>query len=381
MKDFEGEGMDTRDKTTIETAVGAGVGAGKLSGRSLDILAAITAEYIQTAEPVSSRVIAEQYSIGLKAASIRSVVAELEAGGYIRRPHHSAGSLPTEKSFRLYVDSLGKFTEPLESEKRELLSRLEGPLSADELTCEATRALSAITNRASLVLLPTPYRFRVKEIRLVPVDSARLMVVLVSIEGFVHSKVVGVEKGFKGNELERISNYLNSLGSGLSLRGLRDRVLNEMKREKTLYDSLLTEALRLGRAVLSDAELTRAEGASGAAHTEGLRVEGRTLLMDLPEFKTDLDLMKRLFSAFEEKGRLVGILNRCMDSGSTHIFLGTETGLSEFTGLSLVVTPYGHCGGDETYLGTLGVIGPVRMDYSRIIPLVDYTAKSLGKAL
>lgn len=339
---------------------------GEKSERRIRILGAVVEEYIATAEPVSSRAISERYSLGLSPATIRNIMAELESFGYLCQPHTSAGRVPTEKSFRLYIDRLLELKELSSSEMDRLMSFCSRHLDVAGVLGGTSRALSALTSCAGLVFMPQQASFVIKHIRLLGMDPASVMLVLVSTLGVVKTRTVRIGEAAGGLDLERISNYLNSIGEGLTVRALRARIIEEMEKEKNLYDELLSNALRLGAAVFED------EGEEEGA----LYVDGKVNVLEQPEFRDDFKKMKRLFSAFEEKSLLLRILDRASEARSVSISMGSESSIEEFRGLSFVTAPYGA---DGEVLGTLGVIGPVRMNYSRIVPLVAYTAGLLGK--
>ncbi len=343
-----------------------------LSERSRAILKAAILEYIHTVEPVSSGTIAARYTVNLSPATIRKVMAELERDGYLCQPHTSAGRVPTEKSFRLYVDTLLETEEPLERDKSLINAKCNKFNTLNEFIRDTAKALSSLTHCAGFVLTPGTGSLIVRDLRLVRIDGGKIMVVVVSAEGHVHTRVIEEgEEGVAGRplNLERVSNYLNSIGVGLSLTALRERVVEEMRNEKNLYDELLRDALRLGVMALTDFP-----GSAGS----DVYVEGTANIMDQPELAVDLERMKLIFEAFEEKGRLVKILDRSLSDGGVRIWIGSESKVEAFEGLSFVTAPYGRAGES---LGTLGVIGPVRMDYPRIIPLVDFAAGFIGKTL
>jgi heat-inducible transcriptional repressor len=339
------------------------------SERYRKILRAIIKEYVLTAVPVSSKAISERYSLGLSPATIRGIMAELEGEGFLVRKHASAGRTPTEKSFRFYVDSLLEPEDPPNVDK-DLLKRCS-LLDTDNVFMETTRALSELTRCAGLVFVPGKDNFIMKHIRLLPMDSTSLMVLLVSSLGRVRTRLVRVGPVLEGLNLEEISNYLNSIGRGRTLKSLRARILKDMKSEKSRYDELLAKAFNLGSAAFQNE-------APGVVEEDALYLEGQANIFDQPEFKDDFERMKKLFAAFEQKSLLVKILDHSMEEDGIHICMGSESSIEEFDGLSFVTAPYGR---DGEIIGTLGVIGPVRMDYSRIVPLVSYTAGLLSKVL
>lgn len=355
-----------------------------LSKRHGAILRILVQEYIRTACPVSSKALSHDLEIGLKAASIRSVMAELEAEGFITRPHASAGSVPTEKSFRLYVDNLLELSSTDNGISADVKLRLKSALSPatteHTLLKRATRAISELTSCAGVVLFPHAAEFFIKDIRLIPLDSRKVMVVVVSREGYINSKMVRTEGRLTSAKVEQMSKYLSSVASGHTLISLRDKVLSDFTREKHLYDKLSTEALELFRSAVEEGtnpgEVSGEAGTGDAA--DEVYIDGAMNILDQPEFQADFEKLKRLFGAIEDKSYILKILNKSIRDKSPHIYMGSEDGSNTFEGLSFVVAPYGK---DGLRLGTLGVIGPVRMDYSRIIPLVNYTATTIGEAL
>ncbi|MBI1910849.1 MAG: heat-inducible transcription repressor HrcA [Deltaproteobacteria bacterium] len=336
------------------------------SERAKKILSAIVLDFIRTAEPVSSKAIATRYSFGLSPATIRSIMAELEKEGYLIQPHTSAGRIPTDKSFRFYVDSLRELEEPPQVDKDLLKKSCEEPLAIDNILTETAKALSTLTSCAGLMLVPKKDSFIIKQINFIPMEKTSLMVVIVSRLGLVQTRHIRMETEVKKLGLEKITNYLNSIAEGLTIRELRARIIEEMRNVKNLYDELLSNALRLGAMALEQ----------NKSAADELYVEGKANILGQPEFKDDLERMRLLFAAFEEKSLLLKILDKSMEESGIHIYLGSESMVKEFEGLSFVTAPYGRSG---EVLGTLGVVGPVRMNYSRIIPIVDYTAGLLSK--
>lgn len=335
------------------------------SERSRHVLTAIVEDYIRTAEPVSSKAIAAKCSLGVSPATIRNIMAELESEGFLSQPHTSAGRVPTDKSFRFYLDSLRRLDELPEGDKALLRRSCERPSAVEDILTETARALSTLSSCAALMFIPRKDSFVIKHINILPMDSTSLMVVIVSTLGMARTRLIRLGEDAGSLDVERISNYLNSIGAGLTVRELRARVVEEMKKVKNLYDELLSNALKLGAMALDDQN-----------SSDGLYVEGKATMFDQPEFRDDFEKMKKLFSAFEEKSLLVRILDKSMEENGIHIYIGSESPVKEFSGLSFVTAPYGSKG---EMLGTLGVIGPVRMNYSKIIPLVDYTAALLSK--
>lgn len=340
----------------------------ELSERKKEVLKAVISDYIFTAGPVSSNAITDRYLRDLSSATIRNVMADLEEMGFLSQPHTSAGRVPTDKAFRIYVDHLMELKSLPRHDREEIRRVCSSPgQEVSDLIKDASRLLSSISHHTGLAMSPKLPDTTLKHIEFVRLKGNQALVVLVSHSGIVQNKLIGLDGELKQAELDRMSSYLNDLFSGLTMTAMRERLIDEMRKEKNLYDRLLKKALRLGEEVI---------GTAGSEAKE-VFIEGRSSFFEYPEF-LDVERMKEIFRAFEEKSRIVGLLDKSMKAGGIHIFIGCETGSSEFNGCSLIAATYGNEG---NILGSLGVIGPMRMDYSRIIPLVDYTAKLVGKVL
>ncbi|MBI5563211.1 MAG: heat-inducible transcription repressor HrcA [Deltaproteobacteria bacterium] len=336
------------------------------SERYRAILNAAVLDYIRTAEPVGSRAVAANCRLGVSPATVRGVMAELEEDGYLAQPHTSAGRIPTEKGFRFYVDALLEFEDLSPGEKGFLRRSLNGPFAMDAALTGTARALAAITSCAGIMFVPGRCNFTIRRISVIKTDKTGVMVITVPCAGPARTAFVRMGVEISAHEIDGITNYLNSFAGGLTMRELRDRVVDEMKKEKNLYDALMSKALSICALSMEGADKDRATA---------LCVEGKMNVLDQPEFRDDLERMKTLVRAFEEKGLLVKILDKGMDERGLRVYLGSESSIKEFEGLGFVTAPYGRDG--ET-LGTLGVIGPLRMNYGRVIPLVGYTAGLLS---
>jgi len=341
--------------------------AEELNERSRRILEAIIEDHIDTGEPVGSRTVTRRHHMGLSPASVRNVMADLEELGYLVSPHTSAGRVPTDKGYRYYVDALLR-VRPLSSSERERIEQhyQRRGLPTEALLREAGKALSSLSHYTGIVLAPRFTATVFRHIEFVRLSQRRLLVVFVSQSGLVQNKLIEAREDFGQAELEQINNYLNRTLSGLPIEQVKARLLEEMAKEKAQYDELLRRALDLSTAAFADP----AEG-------EQVFIEGTTNILEQPEF-ADVERMKRLFRAFEQKSRLVELLDQSQQADGVQIFIGSETHYAEIEGCSLVTASYANRHGT---LGTLGVIGPSRMAYSMVIPIVDYTARLLGQVL
>jgi len=335
-----------------------------LNARHLGVLRAIVMDYIRTAEPVGSRTISRKYGFSLSPATIRSTMADLEELGYVAQPHTSAGRVPTDRGYRFYVDALMDRPQLSRDEVEQIEHHVDpSRREMEELLREAGKLLSALSPYVAVVLAPQENRFR--RVEFVPIAPDRVLVILLADTGLVHHKTIAVDEEMMQDELDRIARYLTDLLHGRSLREVRDLLLAQMAEEKAQYDRMLARALWLGAKAL-EAEPEADVYVAGAAH-----------IADQPEF-ADIAKMKALFAAFEEKSKLVKILNECLTGEEFKIFIGSEIPVQEIQGLSVIASPYRR--GDRV-LGVLGVLGPTRMDYGRALTLVETTARILSRAL
>jgi heat-inducible transcriptional repressor len=294
-------------------------------------------------------------------------MADLEDLGLLHQPHTSAGRIPTELGLRVYIDSILEIKQlSLRDRERIRRSYKSGVSPVERLLKETSKVLSSFSKHAGVVLRPRLSQTVFRRIEFVRLRMCLVMTILVSQAGLVHNAVFEVEEDISQEELEKYSRYLNAMLQDLTVDQVKARLLKEMKKEKVLFDRLLSKALELSKKALQE----NIEGGE-------LYIGGRTNLLDNPEF-ADVERMRRIFEAFEEKSKIIDLLDKSMLSGQVNILIGSESELLDMENLSFVTSPY-TTGGE--ILGSLGVIGPTRMDYSRIIPLVDYTAKLLSEML
>lgn len=336
-----------------------------LSQRSRQILEAIVEDYIATAEPVGSSAVAKRHAMSLSSATVRNVMASLEELGLLTSPHTSAGRVPTEKGFRFYVDSLVSLRPISQQEKKEILKRYrESGGNLTDMLRETSRTLSSLSNYTGIVVAPRFTSNLFRQIEFVKLGSRKILTILVSCNGAVQNRIIETEQEFSQDDLVRMSNYLNSILEGLTIDQVRQKILVEMQSDKIRYDQLMSRALTLSEQALPAAE-------------QDVFIAGQSRILEQPEF-TNLHQMREIFAAFEEKGRLVELLGRCMQADGVQIFIGSETPLKEMAGMSLITSTY--LTGNDT-IGLLGVVGPTRMGYSSVIPIVDYTARLVSRLL
>ena len=337
-----------------------------LSERMKRVLETIIEDYILTAEPVGSRKISKQSNLNLSPATIRNIMSDLEELGLLSQPYTSAGRVPTERGLRFYVDAIIDVHDLSDQEQQEMRSKYVGHLTeGPDLFRETSRILSLSSHYLGIVWTPRMSSVILQHIEFVKLRKHLVLAILVSTAGLVHNRIVEVEEDFSQSELDHLSDYLNSFLAGLTLYQVRERLLEQMKVAKRAYDHLLEQALLLG------------EKAFSSIDESDVYIEGRTNILSEPEFGS-VSTMTDLFRTFEEKAIMVKLLEKFMAPKGVQIAIGSESQVQEMETCSVVTSTYG-CGGDV--LGVLGVIGPRRMNYSRVIPLVGYTAKLLTEIL
>jgi heat-inducible transcriptional repressor len=337
-----------------------------LNQRFRKVLEFVVTDYISTAEPVGSRTICKRYGIQLSPATVRNVMADLEDLGFLWQPHTSAGRIPTDKAFRFYVDKILS-VRSLSQIEREKIRRKYRTSKYDipELLRETSRVLSGLSHYTGVILAPMMASTIFKHIQFIRLSTDQILAVFVTSGGTVQNRIVHMDDILSQDELDKMSRYLNETLKGLTLAQVREKILDEMKREKVAFDRLMEQALKLGHRTFSSQE------------EKELYINGQTNIFDEPEF-ANIEKMKNLFRAFEEKGLLITLLDQCLAGEGLQITIGSESECSEMEGCSLVSSTYGSV--DRT-LGILGILGPRRMNYSRVIPLVEFTAQLLTEFL
>ncbi len=338
----------------------------RVSARHLEILNILISDYIASAQPVGSRTIAQKHAGSLSSATVRNVMADLTEMGLVGQPHVSAGRVPTDAGMRLYVDSLLKRRELSEGEMEAIRIRCEGDeRRVGSVLRRTSKMLAAVSRYAGLVVTPDAGRVVFKQIEFVPLSGRRLLGIFVSQDGMVENRLIEVSEDYTYPELERIANYCNQAFMGLTLEEAVEKAERELAAERADYDSLLKQAMSLSREVL------------GVVPGAELVVEGELHLLSEPEF-AEAEAFRRVIDAIEEKRSLLHLLERCREGSGVSIFVGSDAGLQNMDSLGIVSAPYFK---DGRVIGALGVIGPMRMDYSRVVPIVDFTAKVLSDTL
>jgi heat-inducible transcriptional repressor len=346
------------------------VSSDPLNHRARKILSAVVHEYLNTGEAVGSRTVTRRYGIDLSPATVRNVMSDLEEAGLLKQPHTSAGRVPTDQGLRFFVDSLLKVRALSPKEREELQSRYSIPTDdVDAALRDATKVLAELSAHTVVLVTPRPEADVLDHVEFVRLREFQLLVVLVTKSGQVQNKIVTTLEPIPSDELERMNNYLNQMLGGLTLDGVVAKVRAELLSERVQYQALEKRALELSAQALPD---------SAAAQ---VIIEGQSRLLEAvgdnpsDNVAEQLQKTKALFRALEEKRHLADLLDETARAPGIRVFIGAETHIEELADFTVVATSYGTPGEDNLALGTLGVIGPTRMNYQRVINLVDFTAQ------
>lgn len=352
-----------------------------IDSRMEALLAALIKEHLITGEAVGSRVLSDRFAhgYGWSPATIRNVMGELEEAGFVEQPHTSAGRIPTDLGYRYYVDNMLGEARLSRGDLRaidDLFGEIDidAAASPDRLMETTSHVLSALSQNVGIVVSPSLAENRLKHIEFVQLPDKRILVVLVSTSSIIHNKVIRTtEDDLTQAELDRTARYLNTEFGGKSLSTIRSEIMQLMKEEKALYDRLLRNAV-----LLCERSLEGEEASGGDVY-----VDGASNILTKPDF-VDIERMRDLFRTFEEKSRLIKILNECVShdspyAGDVHVVIGREHPASSFRSCALITAPY-RVGSNER-VGTLGVVGPMRIEYARIMAMVNYMARLIEHRL
>ncbi len=337
----------------------------EITFRARRILYAAITEYIATGEPVGSRKLSKRYGLNLSPASIRNVLADLTDSGFLAQPHTSAGRVPTDQGFRIFVDALVQMRDVSAEDRSAVVARLQNLTSGHDIMREAGKLLSSLTGAATVVTAPKPEDEQLLQLRFMPLRDDQLLVVLVTRSGAVQNRVITVD-AVEPAALEELNNFLAEMIDGRTLIEIRNVLAEEMKSEAGEYQRIRRQAKRL----LDVAATSPTE--DGAVVIEG---QGR--LFDRPEF-VDVEKVRSYLRAFEQREELLDLLDHTIAAGGVRVVIGSETGIADVQDISVISSTYTKTGAAA---GTLGVIGPARMDYAKVVPLVGFTAKVMSDLL
>jgi heat-inducible transcriptional repressor len=343
-----------------------------LNERARHLLRILVESYIRDGQPVGSRVLSRESGLQLSSATIRNVMADLEELGFVASPHTSAGRIPTDRGYRFFVDTLLRTQPQLADEaavaeiRRQVDSSRE---NSKELVTSVSQLLSSVTRLAGVVTLPQTQKASISHIEFVPISDNRVLVVLVFDDAEVQNRLIQLERYYSPDELKRASNFLNEQFRGRTLAQVRQEIVSQLKEAHAHLNKVMLDAISVAQHVFE-------AGDEGKDRLEYV-IKGETNLMGVAELSS-VEKLRRLFEAFNEKRDFLHLLDQSLRAEGVQIFIGHESGYQILDDCSVVTAPYAV---GESVVGVLGVIGPTRMAYERVIPIVDLTAKLLTAAL
>lgn len=347
--------------------------AADLGARPREVFRHLVDAFLTSGEPVGSRTLSQRLPLSLSPASIRNVMADLEALGLLYAPHTSAGRVPTERGLRLFVDGLLEVGELTPEERRSIEARVAGTeRGIEDVLTQATMMLSGLSRCAGLVMAAKQDAV-LKHIEFVQVEPGRALAIIVSEDGQVENRLIATPAGLPASALSEASNYLNARLRGRTLESARAEILAELESERAELDSLSAKIVAEGLATLAT------PGTGRRAEEKVLIVRGTSHLLDTMEAQADLERIRTLFDDIERKNDLIRLLESAGDGDGVRIFIGSENRLFSLSGSSIIAAPYANAQGK--IVGVVGVLGPTRLNYARIIPMVDHTAKVVGRLL
>lgn len=340
-----------------------------ISERALHLFRALVERYIREGQPVGSRILARDAELDLSPATVRNVMADLEELGLLRSPHTSAGRIPTVKGYRLFVDSLLQVRRLREAEVERIKAQLDPDASTERLLENASSLLSDVTRLAGVVMLPFREQLAFRHVEFLPLTGNRVLIITVINEREVQNHIIHTQRAYEKSELEQAANYLNRHFAGKDLQTVRELLVSEMQDARERMNQLMMNVIETANQLF------------GEGHREmpdkDYVLAGETNLMSYAEM-SDVEKLRQLFEAFNTKRDILHLLDQCLSTREVQIFIGEESGYDVLDECSVVTAPYKV---DGEVLGVLGVIGPTRMAYDRVIPIVDVTARLLGSAL
>lgn len=343
----------------------------QLNERAKQLLKVLIEGYIIDGAPVGSTTLAKRSGLKISSATVRNVMAHLEEQGYIHSPHTSAGRVPTALGYRLFVDSLVSVQTLNEKDLHTLEGRFGDEYTThSQLIQTASSMLSNITQLAGVVTLPSVEAVAIRHIEFLYLSSEQILVVLVMSDNEVQNRIIHTDREYSPDELQQFGNYLNEHLNGMDLHMARQHMLDAMHKDREALNKMMLSAIQLGEKAFDD--LSKEESTE-----DSCLIVGKTNLMEYEDF-SDVETLRQIFNAFNEKRDVLKLLDNCIQAKGVQIFIGRESGRAVFNDCSLVTAPYSI---DDKNLGVLGVIGPKRMQYERVIPVVDITSRLLSAAL
>ncbi|HEX7708659.1 MAG TPA: heat-inducible transcriptional repressor HrcA [Thermoanaerobaculia bacterium] len=339
----------------------------ELDPRAREVLREIVMQHISSGEPIGSRTLAKCGRFQLSPASLRNVMADLEDLGYLQQPHTSAGRVPTDRGYRFFIDHLMQ-SRGLSPRDREAIDHeVEHASEMDHVLHLASSLLSKMSDQVGLVFMPNLLQFAIRSMDFVLVAEKKIMAVIVGANGVVVNKLIETRLAFSRDELEKISRYITVEFAGCTLELIRRRLIRMTEQERTQHDHILQKTIALGIEAVDDV----------APFEHELYLEGATSILNKPEF-SDAVSLRRTFLALQEKEKLVDLLETCLRSDGLQVLIGSESDFTQIHNFSIVARRYGS---STAPLGMVGIIGPMRMEYARMAPLVDYLSRALSRKI
>ena len=339
-----------------------------LNDRGQHLLRVLIQRYIRDGQPVGSRTLSKDASLDLSPATIRNVMSDLEELGLVSAPHTSAGRIPTPRGYRLFVDTLVRYRQPDDGDIRKIQAQIRSKSdNPEDLISAVSNMLSDFTSMAGVVTVPRASQVTLRQIEFLPLSENRVLVILVVNDREVQNRILHTERDYSVSELQQAQNFINEHYAGVELQQVRSRLLEDLDSTRDSMNQAMHDIIAVAQSAM--------DGASDA--DDMYVVAGETKLMDFAEL-SDVDTLRNLFDAFSRKRLILELLDRSINANGVQIFIGEESGYRIFDGCSVITAPY-HV--DDDTIGVLGVIGPTRMAYDRVVPIVDVTARLLESAL
>jgi heat-inducible transcriptional repressor len=339
----------------------------ELDSRAREVLREIVLQHISSGEAVSSRSLAKCGRFQLSPASLRNVMADLEDLGYLAQPHTSAGRVPTDRGYRFFIEYLMRSRVLSEHERHVIDDQVAHANEIDHVLQLASRVVSHLSDQIGVVFMPTLLQFAIRSVDFVAVAESKILCVFVGTNGVVVNKVVETRVTFTRDELQKISRYITIEFGGMTLDAIRRGLIRMTEQERTRHDEMLQKTIHLGIEAVGEI----------APGERDLYVEGAASILSKPEF-ADAESLRKTFLALQEKEKLIHLLESCLDEEGLQILIGSESNFTQIHNFSIVARRYGTQGGP---LGLVGIIGPMRMEYARMAPLVDYIGRALSRKI
>lgn len=336
--------------------------------RGQHLLRVLIQRYIRDGQPVGSRTLSKDSGLELSPATIRNVMSDLEGMGLVSTPHTSAGRIPTPQGYRMFVDTLVRYRQPGDGDIQRIRSQLKGEFdNPGALVSTVSTMLSEFTSMAGVVTVPRAPKVALRQIEFLPLSENRILVILVVNDTEVQNRILHTDRNYTASELQQAQNFINEHYAGTDLHTVREKLLKDLDQTRNSMNQAMHDIISVAHAAMDKAEHP----------DEEYVLAGETNLMGFAEL-SDVDTLRRLFDAFSRKRLILDLLDRSINADGVRIFIGEESGYGLLDDCSVVTAPYRV---DDDTIGVLGVIGPTRMAYDRVVPIVDITARLLESAL